>query len=68
MKLGLVTGSLIPRPEARPLVKVVLPAPTSPTSSMTTAPVGSALPSISNNDDLLGESLSGVSPVDAVWV
>lgn len=40
MKLGLVTGSLIPRPEARPLVKVVLPAPTSPISSMTTASVG----------------------------
>ena len=28
-------GSLTPRPSARPRVKVVLPAPTSPMSSMT---------------------------------
>ena len=35
VKLGLVTGSLTPKPSARPRVKVVLPAPTSPTSSIT---------------------------------
>ena len=34
VKLGLVTGSLMPRPLARPRTKVVLPAPTSPISSM----------------------------------
>lgn len=34
VKLGLVIGSVIPRPLARPRVKVVLPAPTSPISSM----------------------------------
>lgn len=37
VKLGLVTGSVIPRPLARPRVKVVLPVPTSPMSSMTAA-------------------------------
>ncbi len=35
VKLGLVIGSLMPRPLARPRVKVVLPAPTSPMSSIT---------------------------------
>ena len=35
MKLGLVMGSLTPRPLARPRTKVVFPAPTSPMSSMT---------------------------------
>ena len=35
VKLGLVMGSVMPRPAARPRVKVVLPAPTSPMSSMT---------------------------------
>ena len=35
VKLGLVTGSWIPKPSARPRTKVVLPAPTSPTSSIT---------------------------------
>ena len=34
VKLGLVIGSLMPRPLARPRVKVVLPAPTSPISSI----------------------------------
>lgn len=37
VKLGLVTESPAPRPSARPRVKVVLPAPTSPMSSMTIA-------------------------------
>ena len=35
VKLGLVIGFEMPRPLARPRTKVVLPAPTSPTSSMT---------------------------------
>lgn len=35
VKLGLVMGSVMPRPRARPRVKVVLPVPTSPTSSIT---------------------------------
>ena len=35
VKLGLVTGSLTPRPLASPRVKVVLPVPTSPMSSRT---------------------------------
>lgn len=35
VKLGLVIGSAAPRPVARPRVKVVLPAPTSPISSIT---------------------------------
>lgn len=34
VKLGLVTGSVMPSPVARPRTKVVLPAPTSPTSSI----------------------------------
>ena len=34
VKLGLVIGCEIPRPFARPRTKVVLPAPTSPTSSI----------------------------------
>lgn len=34
VKLGLVTGAAMPKPVARPRTKVVLPAPTSPTSSM----------------------------------
>ncbi len=34
VKLGLVIGSLIFKPAARPRVKVVLPEPTSPISSM----------------------------------
>lgn len=33
VKEGEVTGSVMPRPRARAFVKVVLPAPTSPTSS-----------------------------------
>ena len=35
VKLGLVMGSVMSRPVARPRTKVVLPAPTSPMSSMT---------------------------------
>ena len=68
VKLGLVIGDLMPRPLARPRTKVVLPAPTSPISSMTIASVGSALLSFSEDDDLLGKSLSGASPADAVCV
>ena len=34
VKLGLVTGFVMPRPVARPRTKVVLPAPTSPISSI----------------------------------
>ena len=35
VKLGLVMGSFTPNPLARPRTKVVLPAPTSPMSSIT---------------------------------
>lgn len=43
VKLGLVIGAFTPKPAARPRVKVVLPAPTSPMSSMTLVPLaGSA--------------------------
>lgn len=34
VKLGLVMDSLMPKPAARPRVKVVLPVPTSPMSSI----------------------------------
>lgn len=37
VKLGLVTGSVTPRPIASPRVKVVLPEPTSPTNSIIVA-------------------------------